>query len=152
MLPNCDCRFTEIFEVPPGTNRHFQHFQAHTISPRALQFPPTRYVMRVLDLVSQIRDVVLARRIFSSGKPQGVGISEWGRDGEGMGRVWKCPHQFTSNLGPRWTGSYHIKEGFQVSKGKWKRGKGESERGSKKQGDCAINMLSIYVHVHNNCL
>jgi hypothetical protein len=24
--------------------------------------------------------------------------------------------QFTSNLGPRWTGSYHTKEGFQVSK------------------------------------
>jgi hypothetical protein len=24
--------------------------------------------------------------------------------------------QFTSNLGPRWTGSYHTKEGYQVSK------------------------------------
>jgi hypothetical protein len=24
--------------------------------------------------------------------------------------------QFTSNLGPRWMGSYHAKEGFQVSK------------------------------------
>ncbi len=24
--------------------------------------------------------------------------------------------QFMSNLGPRWTGSYHVKEGFQVSK------------------------------------
>jgi hypothetical protein len=24
--------------------------------------------------------------------------------------------QFTSNLGPMWTGSYHAKEGFQVSK------------------------------------
>ncbi len=30
----------------------------------------------VLDLVSQIRDVVLVRRTFSSGKPQGVGILE----------------------------------------------------------------------------
>ncbi len=37
----------------------------------------------VLDLVSQIRDVVLARRTFSSGKPQGVGILEWGGDGDG---------------------------------------------------------------------
>jgi hypothetical protein len=27
---------------------------------------------------------------------------------------------FTSNLGPGWTGSYHTKEGFQVSKGEWK--------------------------------
>ncbi len=35
----------------------------------------------VLDLVSQIRDVVLVRRIFSSGKPQGVGILEWRGDG-----------------------------------------------------------------------
>ncbi len=37
----------------------------------------------VLDLVSQIRDVVLVRRIFSSGKPQGVGILEWGGDRNG---------------------------------------------------------------------
>jgi hypothetical protein len=106
----------------------------------------------VLDLVSQIRDVVLARCTFSSGKPQGVGILEWGGNAEGMGRGWGWGDQFMSNLGPRWTGSYHIKEGFQVSKGKWKRGKGESEKGSKKQGDCAIIMLSIYMHVHNNCL
>jgi hypothetical protein len=97
------------------------------------------HIFVVLDLVSQIRDVVLARRIFSSGKPQGVGILEWG-------------DQFTSNLGPRWTGSYQIKEGFQVSKGEWKKGKGGSEKGSKKQGDCAIILLSIYMHIHNNCL
>jgi hypothetical protein len=48
----------------------------------------------VLDLVSQIRDVVLVRHTFSSGKPQGVGILEWGGDGEriGMGRsVYKQP-------------------------------------------------------------
>ncbi len=60
-----------------------------------------------------------------------------------MGRGWKWGDPFTSNLGPRWTGSYHIKEGFQVSKGKWKRSKGESERGSKKQGDCAIIFIII---------
>jgi hypothetical protein len=34
---------------------------------------------------------------------------EWGGDGKWGG-------QFTSNLGPRWTGSYHAKGGFQVSK------------------------------------
>jgi hypothetical protein len=33
----------------------------------------------------------------------------------GMGRVWEGGGQFTSNLRPRWTGSYHAKEGFQVS-------------------------------------
>jgi hypothetical protein len=40
--------------------------------------------LTVPDLGSRIRDVVLVRRIFSSGKPQGVGILEWGVDGEGM--------------------------------------------------------------------
>ncbi len=53
-----------------------------------------------------------------------------GRD-FGMGRGWGWGDQFTSNLGPRWTGSYHIKEGFQVSKGKWKRGKGRQKAKSK---------------------
>ncbi len=38
----------------------------------------------VPDLGSRINDVVLVRRIFSSGKPQGVGILEWGGDREGM--------------------------------------------------------------------
>jgi hypothetical protein len=57
----------------------------------------------VLDSVSQICDVVLVRRTFSSGIPQGVGILEWG------GEKWG--DQFTSNLGPRWIGSYHSKEG-----------------------------------------
>jgi hypothetical protein len=35
-------------------------------------------------LGSRIRDVVLVRRMFSSGKPWGVGILEWGGNGEGM--------------------------------------------------------------------
>jgi hypothetical protein len=43
----------------------------------------TTRMVTVLDLVSQIRDVVLVRRTFSSGKPQGVGILEWGGDGDG---------------------------------------------------------------------
>ncbi len=41
--------------------------------------------MNVLDLVSQVRDVVLVMCIFSSGKPQGVGILERGVYGEGDG-------------------------------------------------------------------
>ncbi len=40
----------------------------------------------VPDLASRIRDVVLVRRIFSSGKPRGVGNLEWGGNGEGMER------------------------------------------------------------------
>jgi hypothetical protein len=73
-------------------------------------------------------------------------------NGEGMGRGWEGGGQFTSNLGPRWTGSYHAKEGFQVSKrevGLKQQGIG---KGSKRQGDCAIIILSICIHVYNNCL
>ncbi len=40
--------------------------------------------VHVPDLGSRIRDVVLVRRMFGSGKPQGVGILEWGVNGEGM--------------------------------------------------------------------
>ncbi len=73
----------------------------------------------------------------------------WGGNGEGM----EMGDQFTSNLGPRWTGSYHAKEGFQVSKREWKGSKRESAREGKEQGDCAIiNVLPINIHVHNNCL
>jgi hypothetical protein len=42
----------------------------------------------VLDLVNQVRDVVLVMCIFSSGssgKPKGVGILEWGVYGNGDG-------------------------------------------------------------------
>ncbi len=49
----------------------------------------------------------LSKGAFGSGKPQGVGISEWGGNGGG----WKWGDQFTSNLGPGQTGSYHSKEG-----------------------------------------
>jgi hypothetical protein len=38
----------------------------------------------VPDPGSRIRDVVLVRCIFGLGKPQGVGILEWGGDEEGM--------------------------------------------------------------------
>jgi hypothetical protein len=45
------------------------------------------FIVPVPDLVSRIRDVVLVRRIFSSGKPRGgreFGMGrEWGGDGKG---------------------------------------------------------------------
>jgi hypothetical protein len=76
---------------------------------------------------SRDHDVVLVRRTIKPGM-----LEIW--NGEGMGRGWKGGGQFTSNLGPRWTGSYHVKEGFQVSK----RGVGlEKEgisKGSKNKG------------------
>ncbi len=43
-------------------------------------------IVVVPDLASRICDVVLVRRIFSSGKPQGVRNLEWGGNGEGMER------------------------------------------------------------------
>ncbi len=46
---------------------------------------PLIFIPIVLDLVSQVRDVVLVMCIFSSGKPQGVGILERGVYGEGDG-------------------------------------------------------------------
>ncbi len=94
----------------------------------------------VLDLVSQVCDVVLVRRTFSSRKPQGVGILEWGGNGEGMEMGRSVYEQ------PRWTGSYHSKEGFQVSKGKWKGGKKESEKGKQKarglRHSCIVNLYA----------
>ncbi len=57
-----------------------------------------------------------------------------------------------SILGPRWTGSYHVKEGFQVSKrevGLKQQGTG---KGSKKARGLRHDMLSICIFVYNNCL
>jgi hypothetical protein len=52
--------------------------------------------------------------------------------------------QFISNLGPEWTGSYHTKEGFQVSKGNGIGSNRELARGVK-QGDWAITcVVNLY--------
>jgi hypothetical protein len=95
----------------------------------------------VLDLVRQICDVVLVRRIFSSGKPRGVGILEWGGNGEGMemGRpVYEQP-------GTKVDGILSQQGGFQVSKGKWKGGKKESEKEKQKaRGLCHNCIVSQY--------
>jgi hypothetical protein len=76
---------------------------------------------------SRDHDVVLVRRTINPGM---LGI--W--NGEGMGRGWKGGGQFTSNLEPRWTGSYHVKEGFQVSKRKVGLEKEGISKGSKNRG------------------
>ncbi len=79
----------------------------------------------------------------------GGGKWEWGRKEEGGG-------QFTSNLGPEWTGvAPHAKEGFQVSKrdsgtGEGFQAEGELSRGFIKgyQGDCAMCsriMSTLYI-------
>ncbi len=69
-------------------------------------------------------------------------------NGEGMGRGWEGGGQFTSNLGPRWTVSYHAKEGFQLSK----RGVGLKQqgiiKGSKNKGIAPkLCCQSVYMYI-----
>jgi hypothetical protein len=49
-----------------------------------------------------------------------------------------------SNLGPRWMGSYHAKEGFQVSKSEWKGSKGKLARGAKTRGLRHDYVMNLY--------
>jgi hypothetical protein len=94
---------------------------------------------------SRDHDVVLVRHTI---KPGMLGF--W--NGEGLGRGWKGGGQFTSNLGPRWTGSYHDKEGFQVSKrevGLKQQGIG---KGSKRQRGLRYNYAVNLYNLYNNCL
>jgi hypothetical protein len=93
---------------------------------------------------SRDHNVVVVRHTI---KPGMLGI--W--NGEGMGRGWEGGGQFTSSLGPRWTGSYHDKEGFQVSKRQTGLKKEELARGEKTRGlrhNCAYNCVRVY---NNNC-
>ncbi len=69
--------------------------------------------------MSQICNVVLVRRTFSPGKPQGVGILEWGGNGEGM----EMGRSVYEQLGAKVDGILSQQGGFQVSKGKQKGGK-----------------------------
>jgi hypothetical protein len=67
-----------------------------------------------------------------------------------MGRGWKWGDQFTSNLGPRWTGSYHIKEGFQVSKRKIEgKQKGIRKGKQKSKGSRHDCVVTIYMYILN---
>ncbi len=75
----------------------------------------------VLDLVSQIRDVVLVRCIFSSGNPRGSGF--WNGEGMEMGR------SVYEQSGTKVDGILSQQGGFQVSKGKQKGSKKEWEKG-----------------------
>jgi hypothetical protein len=84
------------------------------------------------------------------GKPLGKGKGRMGREREGGG-------QFTSNLGPEWTGiAPHTKEGLQVSglenKG-GSPGKGEIKKGNY-QGVCAMcsDIVNLYIHIVLLCV
>jgi hypothetical protein len=68
-----------------STSRHLHYYEREAF-------------LIVPDLGSRIRDVVLVRRIFSSGKPQGVGF--W--NGEGMERGWGGDGNGEISLGATW--------------------------------------------------
>ncbi len=78
------------------------------------------------------------------GKPQGVRF--W--SGEGIGEGMEMGRSVYEQPGTKVDGILSQQGGFQVSKKKWKRSKGESERGSKRQGDCAIIVCQpIYMYI-----
>ncbi len=102
--------------------------------------------------MSQVCDVVLVRCIFSSGKPQGVGILEWGVYGEGDGNG-------EISLRATWTELDRIlsqQGGFQVSKGKQKRAKSNKEREKQKARgllhNCIVHSIFMYIVNACNCL
>jgi hypothetical protein len=75
-------------------NRHNVKRPEESIFQKLHVFLCKRLIIIVPDLGSRIRDVVLVRHMFSSGKPQGVGILEWegNREGMEMGRsVYEQP-------------------------------------------------------------
>jgi hypothetical protein len=83
----------------------------------------------------------------------GTGILEWGGNGEGMGMersVYKQP-------GTEVDGILSQQGGFQVSKGKWKGGKKELEKGKQKARgllhNCVVNLyVCMYIMIACNCL
>ncbi len=87
----------------------------------------------MLDLVTQVRDVVFVKCIFSSGKPQGSGFRNkgyMGWSGE-MGRsVYEQPGNEVDRI-------LSQQGGFQVSRRKQKGSKRDEEWGNIKQGDCS---------------
>jgi hypothetical protein len=83
-------------------------------------------------------NVVLVRRTIN------LGCWEFG-----MGRGLEGGGQFTSNLGPRWTGYYHAKEGFQVSKreeGLKQQGIGKGSKKTKGIAPC-LCCQSVYMYI-----
>ncbi len=69
----------------------------------------------------------------------------WGSgnlEGEGLGKGWDRGGQFTSNLRPRWTDPVTARR--VPNKLKWVRkgSKGKSARGGKKQGECAMSIVT----------
>ncbi len=79
--------------------------------------------------------------------------NRWGRE-KGMRRERRGGGQFTSSLGPEWTGvAPHAKEGFQVSKrnsgtGEGSPGKGGIIKGNS-QGDSSRGLCHVLSYIVN---
>jgi hypothetical protein len=118
------------------------HYSTRICDSNSSGVPCTSGVACVLDLVSQICDVVLVRSTYSSGKPQGVGILEWGGNGEGMGMGRSVYEQ----SGTKVDRILSQQGGFQVSKGKLKGGKKELEKGKAEarglRHNCIVNLYA----------
>jgi hypothetical protein len=101
----------------------------------------------VLDLVTQIRNVVFVNLYLGPGNPRGSGFWNEGymSGGRETGRsVYEQPGNEED-----WILSQQ--GGFQVSKGKRMGSKREWEKGSRKQGDCSTIHCNIS-RVHNEYL
>jgi hypothetical protein len=102
----------------------------------------------VLDLVTQVPDVVFVNCIFSLGNPRGSGFRNEGHMGWSgeMGRsVYEQPGSEVDRI-------LSQQGGFQVSKGKRKGSKRDEERENRKQGDCSqIVLLVLYWYIVNAC-
>jgi hypothetical protein len=91
----------------------------------------------VLDLVSQVRDVVLMNVYLDLGNPGGLGFWDEGymSKGKEMGRsVYEQP-------GNEVDGSYHSKEGSKLVKGGEWGAKGNEEKGKQKARGLLDNAL-----------
>jgi hypothetical protein len=79
-----------------------------------------------------------------------LGFREFGR-GRVWGKSWDRGGQFTSNLRPRWTDPVTARRVPSMWEGAKKGNKGESARGDKKEGECAMYIV-IYVRVYKEWL
>ncbi len=101
----------------------------------------------VLDLVSQVRDVVLMNVYLDLGDRGGSGF--WNEGYMGKGReMGRSVHEQPGN---EVDGILSQQGGFQVSKGRRMGSEREWEKRSRKQGDCSIIHCNIFLYKMNAC-
>ncbi len=101
----------------------------------------------MLDLVSQVCDVVLMNVYLVLGDSGGSGF--WNEGYMGKGRemrrsVYEQPRNEVDGI-------LSQQGGFQVSKGRRKGSNRGWKKGSRKQGDCSTTHCNIFVYIMNAC-